>query len=142
MTRFLKLLAAFILPLWLFEGCVDRDPTFYLDSKSELAAIAATEPLYFQYRDRARPYSESYQLNNITDFLMDESVFTGMTGNQYFIVRRANGDKMLFDTKAERDFALAQHYSTNISKLHEKPWYSGVQATVFFPYNLIYYGGV
>ena len=144
MKEFLKLLAVLVLPVWLLDGCINRDPLYYLDSKSQLGASWPGGPLYFDYRDRTslQNYAQGYQLDNITEFLMDDSVFTGMTGNQYFIIRRADGYKVLFDTKAERDAVLAKDYSVNISNLHEKPWYSEIQAGAFFPYDLLYYGSV
>lgn len=141
MARFLKLLAIFVLPVWLFDGCVNRDPTFHLDAKSRLIAPWPTAPLTFDYRDRENPNSERYQLHDITDFLIGDSVFTGKTGNDFFIVRRSDGHRHLFATESERNAALSRDYSTRISELHPKPWYSAIQANIFFPYNLIYYFG-
>jgi len=43
---------------------------------------------------------------------------------------------------AERDLALARDYSTELVDMKPKPWYSGLQANAFYPYNLIYYFGV
>ena len=76
MTEFLKLLAIFVLPVLLLDGCINRDPLYYLDSKGQLGATWAGGPLYFDYGDRTSLQSyaaQHYQLDNITEFLMIRS---------------------------------------------------------------------
>lgn len=141
MACFLKLFALLVLPVWMLDGCLHRDPLFYLDEKSQLIAPWSSAPLSFSYRDRERPNSEWYQLHEVTSFLIGDSVFTGKTGNQFFIVRRADGHYDLYSTEAERDGALSRTYSTTISKTKPLPWWSRHRANLFFPYNLLYYFG-
>lgn len=116
-----------------------RDPSYYLDDTSQLIAPWSSAPLTFDFRDRANPNSENYQLHDVTDFLMSDSLFTGRTDGRFFIVRRPGGEKAFFVTQAERDAALKRDFSMSVSELREMPWYSGIRANVFFPYNLIYY---
>ena len=139
MKCFLKLMAIFVLPVWLFDGCANRDPSYYLDETSSLIAPWSTAPLTFDYRDRTNPDAERYQLHDVTEFLISDALFTGRTEGQFFIVRRPSGSKELFATQAERDSALKQDFSTSVSELRGKPWYSGIQANVFYPWNLFYY---
>ena len=142
MKRFVTLMAIFVLPAWMFDSFANRDPTFYLDDKSKLIAPWCTAPLAFDYRDRANRDSPRYQLQDITDFKLNDAVFTGKTGEQFFIVQRPGGEKAIFPTEAERDAALIQGFATTASDLREKPWYSGIRANIFFPYNMFYYFGV
>lgn len=139
MTRFLKLMAVFVLPAWMFDGCANRDPCFYLDDKSHLIAPWSTAPLTFDYRDRTNPKSERYQLDDISEFMMTDSIFTGKTAERYFIVNRSSGEKSFYSSVGERDAALERDFGTAVDDLREKPWYSGVRANVFYPYNLAYY---
>jgi hypothetical protein len=139
MKRFLKQMAIFVLPVWLFDGCANRDPGYYLDDTSSLGAPWSTAPLTFEFRDRENPDSDWYQLHDVTDFLMNDSLFTGRTAEEYFIVHRPEGDKYFFRTQGERDAALKRDFSTSVGELRQKPWYSGIRANVFFPWNLLYY---
>ena len=142
MKRFFRLLIIFVLPVWMFDGCVNRDPNYYLDEKSSLGAGSSRSPLTFEFRDRDDPSTEPFQLHDVRDFLMGDSVFTGRSeGNYFFIVQRADGKNNFFATEAGRDAALVRDFSTSINNLRPKPWYSGIRANALFPFNLMYYLG-
>ncbi|MCB1098586.1 MAG: hypothetical protein KDN22_23640 [Verrucomicrobiae bacterium] len=141
MVRLLKLLGIFVLPVWLLDGCLHRDPLYYLDEKSQLIAPWPSAPLSFDFHDRAGARSGYYQIHDVTEFLMNGSVFTGKTGEEYFVVRRSDGNRTLFATAADRDATLAASYSTKVADLKGIPWHSALRANFFYPYNLIYYLG-
>jgi len=143
MVKFFKQMAFFVFfPLCFFDAMLNRDPSYYLDGASRLIASNQIDPITFEFGDRTNPESERYQLHDITNFLMNDSVFTGKTGDRFFIVQRPSGVKEFFVTQEERDASLERNFSTTIDDLHKKPWYSGIRANVLFPYNLIYYSGM
>ncbi|WP_038167142.1 hypothetical protein [Verrucomicrobium sp. BvORR106] len=139
MLRFLKLLAVYVLPVFLFDGCFNRDPAFYLDDKTELIAPWQSAPLTLSYRNDSAASGNSFQLRDVTEFLMAGSVFTGKTGEDYFIVRSSDGVKLVFSSIAKRDHALKSQFALEVSQMHPEPWYAGMRANHFYPYNLIYY---
>lgn len=138
MLRMLKLLAVYVLPVFLFDGCLNRDPAFYLDDKSRLIAPWQTAPLTLNYRN-GEVDGNRFQLRDVTEFLMAGSVFTGKTVDDYFIVRSSDGLKRVFHSVAERDAALKSEFALEISKMESVPWYAGMKANHLYPYNLIYY---
>lgn len=139
MLRFLKLLAVYVLPVFLFDGCFNRDPAFYLDDRTELIAPWQNAPLTLSYRSDAGPSGDSFQLRDVTEFLMVGSVFTGKTGEDYFMVRSSDGVKQIFSSIAKRDHVLKSQFALEVSELRPEPWYAGMRANHFYPYNLIYY---
>lgn len=132
-------MAIFVLPAWLFDGCANRDPSHYLGDNCQLIAPWSSAPLTFDYRNRTNRGLERYQLRDITNFKMSDRVFTGNTGEEFFIVQRSSGSKTIFATEVERDAVLNRDFATSASDLREKPWYSRIRANLFFPYNQIYY---
>ena len=141
MKRFLKLMAVFVYPVFAFDSCSNRDPTYYLDDTSQLIAAWSNDPLTLDYRNESEPGGLSSQLHDIGDFRMNEKVFTGKTGERFFIVQRTSGATTFFTTESERDVALSRDEALLIGDLRQKPWYSGIRGNAFFPYNLIYYFG-
>lgn len=139
MLRILKLWAVYVLPVFLFDGCLNRDPSFYLDDKTRLIAPWQTAPLTLSYRNDAVPSGNSFQLRDITEFSMAGAVFTGKAGNDYFIVRSSDGLKWIFSNLAERDLALKSEFALEVSEMESVPWYAGMRANSLYPYNLIYY---
>lgn len=139
MFRILKLLAVFVLPVFLFDGCLNRDPAFCLDDKTRLIAPWQTAPLTLSYRSGDSISESRFQLHEISEFMMTGAVFTGKTGGDYFIVRSSDGLKRIFANVAERDRALKSEFALELSELHSVPWHAGMRANYFFPYNLIYY---
>ena len=139
MKRFLLLLAIFVLPVWLFDGCANRDPNYYLDESSRLIAPWSTAPLTLEIQVRSGSGSERVQLPDISEFRMAEPVFTGKTGEDFFLVSRPEGEVVRFATEENRDAALRRDFAITPEALHPKPWYSGIRANLFFPYHLIYY---
>src|SRR5690606_33155762 len=81
-----------------------------------------------------------FQLHEVSDFLMNEAVFTGISERGYFIVPRADPKPSIFDSQSDRDTALRRNFGLTIDDLHPRPWYAGLRGNGFFPYNLIYYG--
>lgn len=142
MARFVSLLAAFVLPVWLLDSCANRDPAFYLDERSQLFATWASAPLTFEFRDRSNSELRRFRMKDVTEFLMSRSLFLGKSGDNYFILERISGAKRLFDTQEARDRALGDEFEANLSDFREIPWYSRTRANVFFPYNLIFYSAV
>lgn len=140
--RALKLLAIFVLPVFLFDGCLNRDPSLYLDANSKLIAPWVNAPLSLNFRNRGLPDTPHFQIPDVTEFLMSGSIFTGKTADDYFVVRSSDGFKQIFPTAAERDRALKNLFSLNLSDMHPMPWYSGVKGNLLYPYNCIYYAFV
>ena len=139
MRRFFKLLAVFLLPPFLLDSCINRDPLYYLDENSKLLAPWPGAPLSFQYSTKEEGSGNWYQLGNVEDFLMNDSLFIGKCNSGYFIVQRAGGQQSLFDKLEDRDRVLEIDYKTNVADLAPKPWNSRIVAILFFPINLIYY---
>lgn len=86
MKRFLKLMAVFVYPVFAFDSCSNRDPTYYLDDTSQLIAAWSNDPLTLDYRNESERGGLNSQLHEIGDFRMNENVFTGKTGERFFIV--------------------------------------------------------
>lgn len=138
MKEYLKLWATLIIPVWFFDGCANRDPTYQLDENTQLIAIASSEPLSLDYRDPSGDVW--FQVHEVNDFLMNETVFTGASERGYFIVPRTDPEPLIFDSQSARDAALQSDFGLTTEDLHPRPWHAGLRGNSFFPYNLIYYG--
>ena len=137
MKRFLKLWATLIIPVWFFDACANNDPTYRLDENTQLIAISPASPLSLDYRDSSGQVL--FQLDEVSEFLMNETVLTGISERGYFIVPRADPRPSIFDSQSDRDTALRRDFGLTIDDLHPRPWYAGLRGNGFFPFNLIYY---
>ena len=137
-----RLLLILLLPVWLFDALLNRDPNLYIDQHYHLIAPWPGAPYYLNYY-RSRSNSERIirpkQLQDIKDIRFGERVITGRTENNFFIVDRSTNIQNIFSNQEDRNTALVNSYSTTISDLHTLDWTAEMKGNVLDPYNLVYY---
>ena len=131
----LKYLAVLVLPIWLLDGCLNRDPLIYIDKKYRLIG-AWPGDLNLQELPVGRLH-----IQDVQDFRMNGTVLTGKCSKGYFIVERATAEQSIYSRIDERDAVLRTKFSTSASDLNELPITAYLRGNFFFPYNLIYYVG-
>jgi hypothetical protein len=155
----IKHILIFILPVFVFDGCMNpRDPCYYVGKDYALVAAWSDAPLCLVYRHRHHDGS-SFQLGRVTEFKIGDRVYAGRAESHfpprgevlrpiarprkvgdYFIVDRSRNVYELYATAAQRDKALATNYGVTPSDLWDTPWYASLQAGTLYPWNLLYYG--
>ncbi len=135
-----KYLMFLVFPVWLLDGCLNRDPNLYVDEKYRLIAIAWGEPLTLRVRPLSLEVSKP-RMDDVKEFRMGERVLTGQSTNGYFVVDRTSDMRSFYATAADRDASLVSQFGTARGDLKPLPVTAGMRGNFFFPYNLLFYGG-
>lgn len=142
----IKFLTALTIVAFMFDGCLNRDPAFYVADDSRIIAISGSSPLVFQYMHfngtrSQEERSKSFDIDNINidEFRMSERVYAGQCDNKYFLVNRDNGNHEIYETADEMAAQLEDEFGLKLNDLKPLPWYSQPKANMLYPYNYIYY---
>jgi hypothetical protein len=143
----IKWLTALTIVAFVFDGCVHKDPGYYVDEDSEIAATSPSSPLWFQYThppNKRMGDEESHRFFAIVDidldeFRMGEQAYAGQCDNKYFLVNRETGSYEIYETSDEMETKLRDEFDLKLDDLKPLPWYSRYKDNQFYPYNYIYY---
>jgi hypothetical protein len=127
-----KRVLAWIFPVFLFDGCLNRDPYLKVDKRFSIMAICSGCPMHLLYRDSSIHWSretveelsdeertkafeaylkkQSWHLDDITDYKLSDVAIIGGSPKGYFIADRHSGVLRLFPTINERDQVLRVDY--------------------------------
>lgn len=126
--KIVKWVLAWIFPVFLFDGCLNRDPHLKVDEHFTIGASWPGAPMYLDYSNASEKSPEEaademsqderlkalqehqsrqhWQLSGIADFGLSETVISGNSPKGWFIADRSSGLLRLFPSSDERDRAL------------------------------------
>ena len=133
-----KYLMFLVFPIWLLDGCLNRDPLFYVDKKYRLIGVAWGQPLQLQIKPVQVEVTQP-SIDDVKDFRMTDRVLTGKCMNGHFIVNRTSDDRSFYATPEERDSVLKSRFGISQGDLKPLPATAEMRGNFFFPYNLIFY---
>jgi len=127
-----KRLLAWIFPVFLFDGCLNRDPYLKIDDHYIIGANCSGCPLSLNYRNSSIKWDEEsagdmsreewdrafeayrkrqlWHLDDITDYMLSDAAIIGRSPKGWFIADQRSGDLRLFESSAQRDEALRKAY--------------------------------
>ncbi|MDP1587676.1 MAG: hypothetical protein Q8M07_08045 [Prosthecobacter sp.] len=125
-------LLIWILPVLMFDGCLNRDPHLKVDEHFTIGASWPGAPMYLGYLNRSAVWDEesakemsedewmrafdkhgrkqSWQLSGITDYRLSNAAIIGQSPKGWFIADRRFGELRLFESSAQRDEGLRNFY--------------------------------
>lgn len=149
-----------ILPVYLLDGCSNRDPYLKIDHRFTVFAICGSCPKSLINNDRTvrwdwfdpknnsfKTYEEfeaaaRWELEDISDLKLSDSVIIGGYPLGYFIADRKTGKLRRYVSKDERDLVLKREYGLDAAKdIHPPGGWLQIQSRFLWQWFLSYYIG-
>ncbi len=138
----LRRLFVWIFPMFVFDGCLNRDPHLEIDEHFTIGAISGGSPLYLSYRNRSARMSSlwRWELGAIADYKLADAAIIGSSPKGYFIADRHTGALKLFPSSKERDQVLRDEYQADPVNTFAPPsllmW---MKSRFLWPWIYLYY---
>jgi hypothetical protein len=156
-------LCVWVLPTYMFDGCVNRNSNTIIDSHFTLLYSYSDEPI-LQYHDYANPDYDSnqWQIKTKNDSLISDLAIIGSNppgsdspytpspfvverpaskSTRYFIIDRRTGTRTFYLSEAERDQQLWNNYHMTKSQFREPGFLMMISSNCMWPWNSLYYAG-
>ena len=148
-----KLWMAFVFPLWMFDGCANRDPEFWIGKNYQLGAIAPGQPLELSYHvpgQFTEKGPKGFQVDDLRDFQIADIAFRGrgkLPGAsifvtpeyRFFVVDRRANTLHWQDSLADQSSWIVQNLNLEESDFRRLNWWDAQPVNPLFPWNLFYY---
>lgn len=151
-----------VFPVFLFDGCLNRDPFLRVDDHFYIGAAWYGSPIYLDYTNVSLKGSDEsaagvsdeesmkayetfkkkrhWQLDGITQFSLSETAIIGNSPKGWFIADLVSGELKLFPSLSERDLVLHNVY--HLDPLHSfgRPsWLMQLKSNFLWPWVHLYY---
>lgn len=125
-------LMVWVFPVFLFDGCLNKDPFLWVDERFYIGAAWPGAPVYLNYtngslkrseevapeksdRERMKAYEtfqkkRHWQLYDISQFSFSDKAIIGNSPKGWFIADRSSGELNLFPSANERDLVVRNVY--------------------------------
>ena len=157
-----KRVLAWIFPVFLFDGCLHRDPYLKVDEHFTIGASGPGAPMYLGYLNNSVVWDEesakemsrdewnrafeehqrrqSWQLSDITDYRLSDAAIIGQSPKGWFIADRRSGSLRLFESSTLRDEALQKEYHLNdLTSFAAPSVLMRMKSNLFWPWVHLYY---
>lgn len=151
-----------VFPVFLLDGCFNRDPFLKVNDHFYIGASWPGAPIYLDYTNWSLKGSEEaaeemygeertkafesfrkkkhWQLDDITQFSLSETVIIGNSPKGWFIADLASGELKLFSSISGRDQVLRDIYHLDpVHSFGPPSWLMQVKSNFLWPWVHLYY---